>query len=206
MWLRMRHQSCAPLAVTHGAVPRGVCRSASIGLHWGLSWLQPFMPLWQHHMPAPMRLQALPWHTTQRNVGAHQWSHRYGELLREIRLGNVRRVAFFENDEIMDDREQFQPVEGPCLVIFRDQRIAHSFMPRYDYRIPCAPLLFCPSRLLHIGTLATSGAVRGPASSSQLPCRARHCKRFSLACSQSFQGSAAKPPLAPDINMMIGHC
>lgn len=73
-------------------------------------------------------------------AGLTAHSPRYGELLREIRQGNVRRVAFFENDEIMDDREQFQPVEGPCLVVFKDRRVAHSFVPRYDYRIPCAPL------------------------------------------------------------------
>jgi hypothetical protein len=61
---------------------------------------------------------------------------RYSELLREIRLGNVKTVAFFDNDEHLDDRSQFQPVEGPCLVIFKDDRVAHSYVPVYDYRIP----------------------------------------------------------------------
>ena len=62
---------------------------------------------------------------------------RYSELLKEIRLGNVKKVAFFDNDDIMEDRKEFQPVEGPCLVIFHDDRVAHSYVPRYDYRIPC---------------------------------------------------------------------
>ena len=46
-------------------------------------------------------------------------------------------MAFFDNDDIMEDRKEFQPVEGPCLVIFHDDRVAHSYVPRYDYRIPC---------------------------------------------------------------------
>ena len=62
---------------------------------------------------------------------------RYAELLKEIRLGNVKKVAFFDNDDIMEDRKEFQPVEGPCLVIFHDDRVAHSYVPRYDFRIPC---------------------------------------------------------------------
>lgn len=65
--------------------------------------------------------------------------YRYAELLKEIRLGNVRTVAFFDNDAIMEDRTEFQPVEGPCLVIFNDDRVAHAYVPRYDFRIPCAP-------------------------------------------------------------------
>ncbi|CAL8467515.1 g7053 [Coccomyxa elongata] len=63
---------------------------------------------------------------------------KYAELLKEIRLGNVKKVAFFDNDDIMEDRKEFQPVEGPCLVIFRDDRVAHSYVPRYDFRIPYA--------------------------------------------------------------------
>ncbi len=68
---------------------------------------------------------------------------RYAELLKEIRLGNVKKVAFFDNDDIMEDRKEFQPVEGPCLVIFRDDRVAHSYVPRYDFRIPCAAAPSC---------------------------------------------------------------
>ena len=63
---------------------------------------------------------------------------RYGELLREIRLGNVERVDFFENDEMLEDRSQFQPLEGPCLVLFKDSRVGQAYVPRYDVRIPCA--------------------------------------------------------------------
>lgn len=71
---------------------------------------------------------------------------RYTELLKEIRLGNVARVAFFDNDDIAENRSEFQPVEGPCLVVYHDKRVAHSYLPRYDYRIPCVTALLRSDR------------------------------------------------------------
>jgi hypothetical protein len=55
-----------------------------------------------------------------------------------VRQGNVERVDFFDNDEMLEDRSQFQPVEGPCLVLFKDGRVGQAYVPRYDVRIPCA--------------------------------------------------------------------
>ena len=63
---------------------------------------------------------------------------RYAELLKEIRLGHVRKVMYFDNDEIAVNIEDYQELEGPCLVVFKDNRVAHSYIPRYDYRIPYA--------------------------------------------------------------------
>ena len=61
---------------------------------------------------------------------------RYAELLKEIRMGHVRKVMYFDNDEIAVNIEDYQELEGPCLVVFNDDRVAHSYIPRYDYRIP----------------------------------------------------------------------
>lgn len=56
----------------------------------------------------------------------------YGELLREIRTENVKQLKFFET---ADDVIQ---LEGPCLVIFKDDTLAQGYVPHYDYRIPYA--------------------------------------------------------------------
>ena len=61
---------------------------------------------------------------------------RYAELLKEIRMGHVRKVMYFDNDESAVSVEDYQEVEGPCLVVFNDNRVAHSYVPRFDYRIP----------------------------------------------------------------------
>ena len=61
---------------------------------------------------------------------------RYAELLKEIRMGHVRKVMYFDNDESAVNVEEYQEVEGPCLVVFNDNRVAHSYVPRFDYRIP----------------------------------------------------------------------
>lgn len=63
---------------------------------------------------------------------------RYAELLKEIRLGHVRKVMYFDNDESAVNVEDYQEIEGPCLVVFKDNRVAQSYVPRFDYRIPCA--------------------------------------------------------------------
>jgi len=55
----------------------------------------------------------------------------------------VKQVAFFDNDEVMENKEDFQPVEGPCLVIFNDDRVAHGYVPQYDFRIPCVSHHIC---------------------------------------------------------------
>lgn len=76
---------------------------------------------------------------------------RYGELLKEIRLGNVKQVLYFDNDEVAMNVEDYQEIEGPCLVVFNDDRVAHSYVPRFDYRIPCASTLLpwaCRNMLL----------------------------------------------------------
>lgn len=69
----------------------------------------------------------------------------------------MKKVAFFDNDEILDDRSQFQGVEGPCLVIFNDDRVAHSYVPVYDYRIPCVPSLSLISATLRGGGILRPG-------------------------------------------------
>ena len=56
----------------------------------------------------------------------------YGELLREIRTENVKQLKFFET---ADDVIQ---LEGPCIVIFKDDTLAQGYVPHYDYRIPYA--------------------------------------------------------------------
>ena len=61
---------------------------------------------------------------------------RYAELLKEIRMGHVRKVMYFDNDESAVNVEEYQEVEGPCLVVFNDNQVAHSYVPRFDYRIP----------------------------------------------------------------------
>ena len=61
---------------------------------------------------------------------------RYAELLKEIRMGRVRKVMYFGNDESAVNVEEYQEVEGPCLVVFNDNQVAHSYVPRFDYRIP----------------------------------------------------------------------
>ncbi|CAK0787425.1 hypothetical protein CVIRNUC_010645 [Coccomyxa viridis] len=63
---------------------------------------------------------------------------KYAELLKEIRMGHVRTVMYFDNDESAVSVEDYQEVEGPCLVVFNDNRVAHSYVPRFDYRIPYA--------------------------------------------------------------------
>lgn len=56
----------------------------------------------------------------------------YGELLREIRTENVKQLKFFETaDNIID-------LEGPCLVVFKDDTLAQGYVPHYDYRIAYA--------------------------------------------------------------------
>ena len=61
---------------------------------------------------------------------------RYAELLKEIRMGRVRKVMYFDNDESAVNVEEYQEVEGPCLVVFNDNQVAHSYVPRFVYRIP----------------------------------------------------------------------
>lgn len=56
----------------------------------------------------------------------------YGELLREIRTGNVKQLKFFQT---FDDAIE---LEGPCLVVFKDDTLAQGFVPHFDYRIPYA--------------------------------------------------------------------
>ena len=51
-------------------------------------------------------------------------------------MGHVRKVMYFDNDESAVNVEDYQEVEGPCLVVFNDNRVAHSYVPRFDYRIP----------------------------------------------------------------------
>ncbi|KAK9823015.1 hypothetical protein WJX81_007049 [Elliptochloris bilobata] len=63
---------------------------------------------------------------------------KYGELLREIRQGRVRDVLFFDNDHLMENEEDFTPVEGPCLVLFRDGHVEQAYIPPYDVRMQCA--------------------------------------------------------------------
>ena len=56
----------------------------------------------------------------------------YGELLREIRTENVKQLKFFETaDNVIE-------LEGPCLVVFKDDTLAQGYVPHYDYRIPYA--------------------------------------------------------------------
>ena len=56
----------------------------------------------------------------------------YGELLREIRIGNVKQLKFFQSyDEAIE-------LEGPCLVVFKDDTLAQGYVPHFDYRIPYA--------------------------------------------------------------------
>ncbi|KAL3160769.1 hypothetical protein ABBQ38_009182 [Trebouxia sp. C0009 RCD-2024] len=56
----------------------------------------------------------------------------YGDLLREIRTGNVKQLKFFETGENVIE------LEGPCLVVFQDDTVAQGYVPHYDYRIPYA--------------------------------------------------------------------
>ena len=51
-------------------------------------------------------------------------------------MGRVRKVMYFDNDESAVNVEEYQEVEGPCLVVFNDNQVAHSYVPRFDYRIP----------------------------------------------------------------------
>lgn len=55
----------------------------------------------------------------------------------------MKQVLYFDNDELAIKVEDYQEIEGPCLVVFNDDRVAHSYVPRFDYRIPCASTL-CP--------------------------------------------------------------
>ena len=61
-------------------------------------------------------------------------------------MGHVRKVMYFDNDEIAVNIEDYQELEGPCLVVFKDERVAHSYIPRYDYRIPYASSLSAERR------------------------------------------------------------
>ena len=84
---------------------------------------------------------------------------RYAELLKEIRLGHVKKVMYFDNDEIAVNIEDYQEIEGPCLVVFKDDRVAQSYIPRFDYRIPYAPSL-PPEKnpaMCHFSCLAAKG-------------------------------------------------
>lgn len=56
----------------------------------------------------------------------------YGDLLREIRIGNVKQLKFFETGEDVVE------LEGPCLVVFQDDTVAQGYVPHYDCRIPYA--------------------------------------------------------------------
>ena len=56
----------------------------------------------------------------------------YGDLLREIRTGNVKQIKFFATQEDMIE------LEGPCLIIFQDDTLAQGYVPHYDHRIPYA--------------------------------------------------------------------
>ncbi|KAK9816556.1 hypothetical protein WJX72_001883 [[Myrmecia] bisecta] len=55
----------------------------------------------------------------------------YGDLLREIRLGNVKQLLFFAQGEELE-------LEGPCLVVDHNNVVAQSYVPHFDYRIPYA--------------------------------------------------------------------
>jgi len=44
---------------------------------------------------------------------------------------------YFDNDEVAVNIEDYQEIEGPCLVVFKDSRVAQSYVPRFDFRIPC---------------------------------------------------------------------
>ena len=68
-------------------------------------------------------------------------------------MGHVRKVMYLDNDEIAVNIEDYQELEGPCLVVFNDDRVAHSYIPRYDYRIPYAPSLLLKDNWQQIASL-----------------------------------------------------
>jgi len=51
-----------------------------------------------------------------------------------VRLGKIKNVLFFDHEHLTFDEEEWTPVEGPCLVEYR------------DVRIQCAPLRTMYSR------------------------------------------------------------
>lgn len=66
---------------------------------------------------------------------------RYGQLLRDIRLGKVRSIGFFQNipDSELADREDFnwedRGMDGSCLVFYWDKTMKKSNIPLDEYRI-----------------------------------------------------------------------
>ena len=57
----------------------------------------------------------------------------YSELLRDIRLGKVKEVSWFTTLPAGDHE-----LEGPCLVIYRDDTVKQSCVPGSDMRVPYA--------------------------------------------------------------------
>ncbi len=63
-----------------------------------------------------------------------------------MRLGQIKNVLFFDHEHLTFDEEEWTPVEGPCLVEYRDGRLAQAYIPPHDVRIQCAPLRSIYSR------------------------------------------------------------
>ena len=65
---------------------------------------------------------------------------RYGELLREIRQENIANILFFDTDHFaeLDTPDGWTPIEGACLVVFKDGHLEQAYIPPQDVRMQCA--------------------------------------------------------------------
>ena len=94
---------------------------------------------------------------------------RYGELLREIRQENITNILFFDTDHLadLDHEEDWTPIEGACLVVFKDGHLEQAYVPPQDVRMQCA-LRLSPPLILH-GVLAARKACAQCAHVSACP-------------------------------------
>lgn len=82
-----------------------------------------------------------PMHTKILGLPIVRQEVRYGQLLRDIRLGKVRSIGFFQNipDSELADREDFnwedRGMDGSCLVFYWDKTMKKSSIPLDEYRV-----------------------------------------------------------------------